>query len=188
MKRCSKCKVNLPLDYFNKDKSKKDGLHSQCKNCLNGKVFYFGQVRSDEKVCSSCGLVKPLTEFFKSINGHKGVRGECKKCKLPLNHSLEQKMLYSAKRRSKLFDRDFNITLEDIVIPKLCPLLKIPLHKGSKVTCDNSPTLDRLDSSKGYVKGNVWVISHKANTIKRDLTVEEIELLLNNLKTKLNEK
>jgi hypothetical protein len=39
---------------------------------------------------------------------------------------------------------------------------------------DGSPTLDRIDNAKGYVKGNVCVISKKANTMKNNATPEEV--------------
>lgn len=33
MKTCSKCKLELSIDSFNRDKTKKDGLTSSCKEC-----------------------------------------------------------------------------------------------------------------------------------------------------------
>lgn len=59
-------------------------------------------------------------------------------------------------------------------IPSHCPVLGIPLkYKGG----DNSPSLDRIDSNKGYVVGNVEVISYRANVLKNSSTQEERELL-----------
>ena len=77
-----------------------------------------------------------------------------------------------AKYRAKQKGLDFNITKEDIVIPDTCPLLGIPM---------TSPSLDRIDSSKGYTKGNVWVISNRANTLKNDATLSELKLLAEKL-------
>ena len=77
-----------------------------------------------------------------------------------------------AKYRAKQKDLDFNITKEDIVIPDTCPLLGTPME---------SPSLDRIDSSKGYTKGNVWVISNRANTLKNDATLTELKTLVENL-------
>lgn len=51
---------------------------------------------------------------------------------------------------------------------------------------DFSYSLDRIDSSKGYIKGNVWVIPFKANRIKSDATLEELELIAKNLKNTLD--
>jgi hypothetical protein len=62
------------------------------------------------------------------------------------------------------------------VIPIVCPILGIPIIKevtnklGPKTT---SPSIDRIDNSKGYIKGNVQVISNKANVMKGNSTPEE---------------
>lgn len=50
---------------------------------------------------------------------------------------------------------------------------------------NNSPTIDRINPKLGYIKGNVWVISNKANRFKNDATLEELELLVANLRRKL---
>jgi hypothetical protein len=66
-----------------------------------------------------------------------------------------------------------------------CPLLGVELtyaNCGQKTTPDNYATLDRINSSKGYVEGNVQILSFRANTIKGDATIQELELLLDNWK------
>ena len=97
---------------------------------------------------------------------------------------IKNRMLNAARARSKSKNLDFSIDETDFDIPEKCPLLGIDLFiaDGRKAVKNNSPSLDRIDSKKGYVKGNVWVISHRANTIKSDACVEEIEKLLQNWK------
>ena len=86
----------------------------------------------------------------------------------------EYSMYLSAGRRARERGMEFNIELSDIVIPEKCPVLGIPLRKGLKVHANDSPSLDRVNSAKGYVKGNVCVISYRANTIKQDATSDEL--------------
>ena len=96
-------------------------------------------------------------------------------------NTLEAYMLDRSKSRAKKKGFEHTITLEDIQIPDKCPLLGIPLFAGQGTVCPNSPTLDRIDSFKGYIKGNVWVISYKANTIKSNATPEELLLIATRL-------
>lgn len=91
----------------------------------------------------------------------------------------ERFMHSRAKSRAKIRGIEFNIDKSDIEIPIICPILGIPIikeyKKGKKHgPSSNSPSLDRIDNSKGYVKGNVRVISHKANTMKHNATKEEL--------------
>lgn len=88
-----------------------------------------------------------------------------------------------AKQRAKRKNIPFNITPEDVVVPNKCPLLGIELKRSrkNKGPSDSSPTLDRIYPEKGYVKGNVWVISAKANRIKTDASAREIKELSINL-------
>ena len=94
----------------------------------------------------------------------------------------ENRMLNRSRARAKKSGLDFNLTEDDIIIPTHCPLLGIELYtaEGRKAVKDNSASLDRIDSSKGYVKGNVWVISNKANTMKSNSTLEEMKTLVTN--------
>lgn len=57
-------------------------------------------------------------------------------------------------------------------------------HRGVKQ--DDSYSLDRIDSSKGYIKGNVWVISLRANRIKNDSTPDELRLIADKVDERLH--
>lgn len=91
-------------------------------------------------------------------------------------------MVLEAKRRSKKRGWDFDLEESDVVIPEVCPVLGIPLFRGyaegKRTPGPNSPSLDRVNPTLGYVKGNVRVISWKANRIKTDATAQELELVL----------
>lgn len=83
-------------------------------------------------------------------------------------------MLRMAKHRARISGMECTITLEDIVIPELCPLLGIPIFVNSKKHGFNSPSLDRILNTYGYVTGNVLVVSHRANGLKRDAQSSEL--------------
>lgn len=87
--------------------------------------------------------------------------------------------MYSrAKERAKKRNLPFNIEISDIVVPEFCPALGIKLDNGERQGGEwNSPSLDRLDNNLGYVKGNIQVISKRANSIKSDASVEELMLV-----------
>ncbi len=102
----------------------------------------------------------------------------------------ERRILKNALYNAKARGIPFNIGIEDIFIPSHCPVLGVPLiftekNPNQKEKYDNCPSLDRLIPSKGYVKGNVVVLSMRANRIKSDATIEELELLVAFLKTKI---
>lgn len=61
-------------------------------------------------------------------------------------------------------------------MPDTCPILGVPLNYagGSPRDRDYSPSIDRIDSSRGYNSGNVHVISWRANRIKNDSTPDEL--------------
>jgi hypothetical protein len=99
-------------------------------------------------------------------------------------------LLQSAKGRAKKYGHDFNIELEDIIIPEYCPLLgiKIEPREGGHGPKDSSPSLDRIDNTKGYVKGNVWVISWLANKMKATANNEQLLTFATNVQKLLGNK
>jgi hypothetical protein len=80
-----------------------------------------------------------------------------------------------AKYRAKKAGLVFSITSRDIDIPKFCPVLGIELGPVGGGNRSNSPSIDRIDNSKGYIPGNVLVVSHRANCLKRDATLLEMQ-------------
>ena len=90
------------------------------------------------------------------------------------NH--KSRMLQAAKGRAKELDLPFNLAVEDIEIPEFCPVLGIKLKRGNH---NSRPELDRIVPKLGYVKGNVCVISGRANRIKWNASLEELEAVAN---------
>lgn len=92
-------------------------------------------------------------------------------------------LMYQIKCRSKKLGYEFDLDHTKIYKPTHCPLLGIEIEYNAKGKAGgNSASLDRIDSRKGYTQDNVWIISWRANRIKSDATVEELELLTKNLK------
>lgn len=107
-------------------------------------------------------------------------------CMRGIRHGLcgtpEYNLWKSAKHTASRRSWEFNIKVSDIQIPNICPLLEIPLRVGeSGWATDNSASVDRINPNKGYVVGNVWVISKRANAIKNDATAKELKLISENL-------
>jgi len=95
-------------------------------------------------------------------------------------------LLQSAKSRSKKRGVEFHIAVEDIDIPTHCPLLNVKLiYGGNKIHSENSASIDRIDSNIGYVKGNVWIVSRRANVIKNDATYQELRMISERLEEKI---
>jgi hypothetical protein len=99
------------------------------------------------------------------------------------NHLLY--LLKAVKYRAKKQGLIFSLTSSDLVIPEFCPLLNIPLKKGNNKPDDFSPNIDRINPNEGYTKENCWIISHRANRIKNNASLEELEILTTNLKKKI---
>jgi hypothetical protein len=76
------------------------------------------------------------------------------------------------KTKAKKYQIPFNLEKSDIIIPECCPVFNVPFVVGEKSPWN--PSLDRIDPTKGYVKGNVVVISVRANSIKNDATPAEL--------------
>lgn len=163
--------------------------------------------RIETRACVNCGKqweveVKKLAPSIK-------IQCFCKECvsnlsmwerkKIMINHSIENRtkyledkridfiknykkqILHRTKRRALEKGLDFNIVEEDIIIPEYCPLLEIPLVIGTKNEYENSPSIDRIDNSKGYIKGNIQIISKKANSMKNSASYEELMIFYKNI-------
>ena len=83
-------------------------------------------------------------------------------------------MLARIKSRAIQYGLPFDLTRDDIPLITHCPVFGFELKIGDGVVSPQSPSLDRIDPNLGYVKGNVIVISNKANLIKSSATPDEI--------------
>ena len=143
-KICSKCNLEKSLDDFSNNKSRKDGKQFYCKSCSSSLTML---TRNKEKY-----------EAYQDANRH-------------MSH------FSSIKGRARNKGIPFNLTLEDFEnIPDVCPILGIPLERnfGKGFSSHNSPSMDKIIPERGYVKGNVIIISTLANRIKQDATPEQI--------------
>lgn len=91
---------------------------------------------------------------------------------------VECRLWHGARKRAVERGVPFSITVADIKVPEFCPVLGLKLEVADGKVKPNSPTLDRIIPSLGYVPGNIAVISQKANTMKSDAGVAEVRALL----------
>jgi hypothetical protein len=136
------------------------------------------------RVCTKCKTYKPYSEFHIHKDCVNGFNTVCKVCRKPISKasyeswSIEYKLWSRALSRSKQRNREFTITLSDIIIPEKCPVFNKPLIYNTEY----APSLDRLDSSKGYTKDNIRVISRRANTLKNNSNIKELESIIKYMK------
>ena len=144
------------------------------------------------KRCSQCLAELHIDKFSPRNRSADGFNGVCKGCLCQNKYAwrvsnpvtwLCSNMLTQAKRRAQSRGRAFDLTLEDLqrlVVPR-CPILGTELiwkyGHGLGIGA-HSPSLDRIDNSRGYTKDNVAIISHKANGMKNSCTVEELKAIL----------
>lgn len=90
-------------------------------------------------------------------------------------------MLDQARRRAQKHNWKFSVTADDLgIIPTHCPIFNVKLtykRDGSGKIPANLATIDRINSKKGYVKGNVQIISWRANDLKKNITMKEMKQL-----------
>jgi hypothetical protein len=97
----------------------------------------------------------------------------------------EKELYRNAKIRARRKGIEFNINIGDVYIPEYCPYLNIKLTMGTYKDRKTgySPTIDRIDSTLGYIPSNIEVISDLANRMKQNATPQQ---LLNFAKSILN--
>ena len=96
-----------------------------------------------------------------------------------MNKYPERSVIVRTRCRAKRLKIDFNIDESDIVIPTKCPVLGIPINPTYGTSSKTGPkpdsfSIDRIDNNKGYIKGNICIISNKANIMKSSASPEEL--------------
>ena len=88
------------------------------------------------------------------------------------NLSVERRLFLGARQRAKKNNIDFCIEESDIIIPEKCPVFKTPFDQKDVYS---RASIDRIDPKLGYIKGNIQIISYRANWLKSNATLSEIE-------------
>lgn len=165
-KQCNICKQFLPLDMFSTNNAiKKDRLSLYCKPC-------------DKQKQESKRRKQPEKQL------EYGRRYQAKR-REDFEYRL-QMLLNASKQRARANDIEHTLTLTDIkeLYPAdgKCPVFGTTLQFNKAGFRDSSPSLDKIDPNKGYTKDNVQVLSWRANKLKSDASIQELELLLSFMK------
>lgn len=153
MKTCIKCKIEQPKTEFYVDRTNAAGLYPQCKAC--------NKAGSREYRIANKDKVTAMKDRWKEAD--------------PVRY-----ILCAIKARCKRSGVEFRLTPSDIEMVTHCPILGLKLNYMSKqekrgLTHANTASIDRIDPTKGYIPGNVTVISWRANKLKSDITLEEMQ-------------
>ena len=152
---------------------------------LCGSKFYFSGIPcSRNHICNRRTRTDKCELCAKEINQKSALKN---KDKIQQRHISDKKanpkkyLLAGALSRSAKYGYPCSISLDDIVIPEICPILNIKLEINSGKYKDNSPSLDKIIPHLGYIPGNIMVISMRANMIKNNASVDELGRVYNYL-------
>lgn len=139
----------------------------KCKNRLSIDQFYSGSRYKDRTYLSSCCkncLSENSKERYRNIVVPQ------------VQQNPKKRLLALAKSRAKSKNIPFDLCEEDFDLPTHCPILGVELCVSISGLSDMSYSLDRIVPELGYVKGNVQVISHLANSMKFTANPETLKL------------
>ena len=158
-------------------------------------------------LCRHCSSVCPVCEEFPRARGPKRTASYCTTCANLLQQAAlctpegkrrlqirnrrrredgpQLELLRAARARAKKKSLAFNLELSDIELPAKCPVLGLEFKLGTRGSHEQAYSLDRFIPELGYIKGNVRVISSRANTLKRDASVGELELIIKYMRGEL---
>ena len=164
-KICKTCKEKKLPTEFSLNNASKDRLQYSCRVCDNNRQK---QRRAEN------------TEVHADYS-----RNYQRNRRLDFNYRL-QMLINASKQRAKLNSREHDINVDDIkaIYPSdgYCPIFGLKLEFNGAGFRDSSPSIDRIDSTKGYTRDNIQIISWKANRIKGAASLQDLEMLVAYLK------
>ena len=165
---CRKCDETKPVAEMISDKGKPTTLCRECNKMVASKRYEANKEDHKAKVRALRKKQKKSDPAGVSKRDHD--RYWEKKKKDPIGYVLAR-----LKRAAKAKGLAFDLKRADIFIPKHCPVLGIKLNPIASGRGDGCPEVDRLVPELGYVRGNISIISHRANRIKDNGTALEHE-------------
>lgn len=190
---CNNClKSMTPAEkqkYYRQHEGKAVLEERECLNCghkwlVDVKIDKVGDLSKMRYFCKNCN--NTLTNWQKKaimlekINGYK--EKHLKEKRESRIRNAQHYLWKRAKDRAIKQGLEFDIEEADVIIPEKCPILEVPFEWGVKGEYEYSPSLDKINPAKGYTKGNVWVISKKANSMKNSATPEELAIFCKNIR------
>lgn len=149
MKTCWKCKLEQPIEAFARNRTKSSGRAAECKTCV--KAYNKAHVAA-------------RAEYY---TGYRSAKRK---------QNVAWYLFLECRTRAKRNSLEFNLEPQDIQVPTHCPVFGFELRPSKgKTGRDQSASVDRINSSLGYVKGNVRVISYLANRMKSNATAGQLK-------------
>jgi hypothetical protein len=209
VKICKACNKELTFDNFWKQPNNKDGYFGKCKTCalilvdtnhLNKQTL----LEKNIWTCISCKQSLPLNKenFHSDITTSTKFKTRCKECskksrlsftRMTESNSLDyylKEIIHGARGRAKKKNLDFELSLELIkslwsIQDGKCAITKIPMtHIILQGRLQTNLSIDRIDSSIGYVVNNIQLVCVAVNIMKSTLSMEELinfcKLIINN--------
>lgn len=139
----------------------------ECKKIDKKDNRTYGKVGRPRKVDSFMGPPKPKRKFFYP--------------ETDIDHWIKRSK--DKGRKAGNSRKELSVEYYKSLIVTHCPLLGIELTYKKYVghtTPVNYASLDKIDPTKGYVEGNVQIVSFRANTLKNSATLEELKLIVAN--------
>lgn len=158
-KKCSKCKKIKSLDEFYNHNVTKDGKTHHCKECMT----IYRRENAEKQRLYMQNLRATDNEKVKKIRNKSYKKSD-----------PAIKVVTQARNRAKRKNIEFDLEVSEIMVPTVCPYLKVPFIIGEKHKYEYTYSIDRIDNLKGYIKNNVEIISKKANSMKNSATQEEL--------------
>lgn len=158
MKKCSACKIEKPFSEFHKHAARKDGHANECKQCNKAYIIAWRQ--------------RPEVKEKERARGRSAARIEYRRKNEETPRGRALVMVQHAKANCSSHGRslEFDLDISDVQ-PQLelgvCAKTGLPfdltMGDGRKAY---GPSIDRIDPTKGYIKGNIQVVIWAYNSAR----------------------
>lgn len=182
MKICAKCKIDKDnSEFYIVNSYGRTYMYPRCKDCAK-------QDNANRKLREGYRQKEnDRNRVKREADPEWSTKERIRMAKFNSDHPSAH-MFYNAKRRAKKNGLEFSIEMSDIVIPSHCPYLGIPIITGTRYEYESTPSLDRVDNTRGYTKDNILVVSKKGNSMKNSATFQELQIFCTNIMNLLIDK
>lgn len=171
-RRCGRCGNIKPHSEFGRAARNHVGLSSICRPCGRARTLAYRRANK-ERVNA-----RNRAYYRRHKDRHRATQKKYIARKLEWMRTDKVRhakaLLAAVRQRARKLGLPFNIDHTDIPVPDRCPALGVELKRNRGKVAFDSATVDRIVPARGYVKGNVIVISQRANAVKNDATPDEI--------------